>query len=122
MSRISALAIALALSTPAGAKTLSQRIKDLPDEEWVFQGLNIADKAITNDCLRRGICQEKNPFLGRNPSTGKMIAAGVAEGVAHAAGTMWFQDHAPGAVKLWEISTITVGAGVVGWNLRVRFR
>lgn len=116
-----ALAASLLATAPASARTLGQRIDDLPPSEWMFQGLNVADKGLTAYCLHRDTCREKNPILGRKPSNGTLILAGAIEGVTHAAVTSFLQDRAPGFVKIWEISTIAVGSGVVAWNVRFCF-
>jgi hypothetical protein len=118
-----ALAVVMSVVTPASARTFDQRLHDLPAEEWAFQALNVADKVITADCLRRDICSERNPLLGRNPSNGRLALAGLGEGVLHAAATSYLQDHASArTVRLWEHVSVAVGAGVVAWNLHVRFR
>jgi hypothetical protein len=118
--KTSLVAAALLCAAPASARTLDQRLHAMPPLEGVFQLLNIADAATTIDLLHRGY-QERNPLLGKHPSDGAVIGQTVAIALLHAAGTSFLQDHAPGAVKLWEISTITVKASCVGWNLHFRF-
>jgi len=108
------------MAAPAGARSLGQRLRELPDEEWVYQGLHAVDAIQTREALDHG-CVERNPMLGRHPSTGRLVGVWAATSAAHAGVTMALQDHAPRAVKLWEIASIGVGAGVIAWNLHVRF-
>ena len=119
-SLIAVAAASLALAAPAHSRTLDQRLHDLPTSEWVFQALNVADAVTTIDALNHG-CVERNPFLGKHPSDGVVIGQTVAIGILHAAGTSFLQDHAPKAVRLWEILSIGVKGGVVVSNLTVRF-
>lgn len=104
------------------AKTVGQRIHDLPAKEWVYQGLNLADKAITAECIHSAnICEEGNPLLGRRPSTAKLMGAAVIQGAAHAAFTTALQDYRPDLVDRWENLSLVIGVGVIGWNLHMRF-
>lgn len=113
-------AAALLLPTPAHGQALGQRIRDLPSEEWIYQGLHAIDAVQTREALDHG-CVERNPMLGRHPGNGRLIGVWAATSAAHAGVTMALQDHAPKAVRLWEIVSIGVGAGVIAWNLHVRF-
>lgn len=115
------LAAALALLTPAAeARTLDQRLHELPRAEYAFQALNIADVVTTIDALHHGY-SERNPILGRHPSDAEVIGYNAGVGLLHVAGTMFLQDHAPRFVKPWEIFTISVKGGAVMNNIIVRF-
>lgn len=116
-----ALFLAAALvAAPATARTLDDRVHDLPRSEWVWQGLRVADAAITAECLRHVDCHETSMILGRHPSDAALAGQLVVTGALHAAITSVLQDHAPDAVKVWEIVSIGVGAGVVAHNISVR--
>ena len=119
-SLIAVAAASLALTAPAHSRTLDQRLHDLPTSEWVFQALNVADAVTTIDALNHG-ARERNFLLGRHPADAAVIGKTIAQGVVHAAGTSFLQDHAPKAVRLWEILSIGVKGGVVVSNLTVRF-
>jgi hypothetical protein len=114
--------LAALLATPATARTLEQRIHDLPTSEWVYQGIGVADFASTEICLRRDTCRESNPLFGHHPKTAVLFVGNVVVGgIAHAAVTSALQDHAPGLVKPWEIITIGLHGGLVVANLRFAF-
>lgn len=117
---LAATAAIAAIAAPVQAAPLSQRLHDLPTEEWAFQALNVADAGTTIDALHHGY-RERNPFLGKHPSDAEVIGQTAAVGVLHVAGTMFLQDHAPRFVKLWEIFSIGVKGGAVVNNIVVRF-
>jgi hypothetical protein len=119
---ILAACAALALAAPAGADPLGDRIERLPTAEWVYQGLHAADTALTIDCTGRDVCEEANPFLGRHPGTGKLLAFWAGTAIAHAGFTMALQDIAPRAVPIFERVSIAIGAGIVAANLRFAFK
>lgn len=110
------------LAAPAQAVTLEQRIDRLPPEERVFQLLNAVDKAVTYDCVHRGVCREANPLLGHSPSAAKLAGAAIIGGAAHAMVTSLLQDAAPGLAKPWEYVTIVAQGSVVALNLRFTFK
>lgn len=121
MIRRTLILAALLCAPAAHARTLSQRLHDLPTEEYIFQGLNIADAATTIDALDRGY-RENNPILGHHPSHGAVIGQTAAIGVLHAAATSILQDHAsPRAVRIFEHVSVAIKAGTVAWNLHFRF-
>jgi hypothetical protein len=117
---IGALAL-ISCSMPVQARDFNQRLSDLPKvEEAVYCGLAVADSATTISLLHRGY-QEGNPLLGKHPTSGKLAALAVGKCIGHAAATSFLQDRAPRLVKVWEIASITIQGGVVGWNLHLRF-
>lgn len=114
MYRQALIAAALLSATPAAAK-------DVPDSEYVFQALNIIDGLQTIDCLKRDVCHEANPLLGRNPSTGKLVAVKVGTGVIHYLIARRLYERNPRAAHLFETISIGIQGGIVAANLRFAF-
>jgi hypothetical protein len=89
--------------------------------EIAFQALNAADFAVTAHCLRRDICHELNPLLGRHPSTGKLLAVKIGTGAVHYLVARRLARTDPGAARVFEIVSIVVQGGVVAANARILF-
>lgn len=89
--------------------------------EIAFQILNAVDTAETAYCLHKDICQEANPLLSKNPSTGRLIATKAVVGVVHYAITRLLFKSDPEATRYWLIGSLIVQGGVVGWNAKTCF-
>lgn len=89
--------------------------------EIAFQMLNAVDTAETAYCLHKEICQEANPLLSHNPSTGRLIATKAVSGLVHYAITRMIFKSDPEAARYWLIGSIIVQGGVVGWNAKTCF-
>ena len=89
--------------------------------EIAYQVLNVVDAVQTISCLERGVCHEMNPLLGRNPSSGRVLAFKAASGGVHYLVTRLLEAEAPGAVNGWQITTIAIQGGVVAWNMQFIF-
>ncbi|KQX19359.1 MULTISPECIES: hypothetical protein [unclassified Sphingomonas] len=122
---IRALAIAAAIAAcaaPASARSLGDRIRDMPDEEWVYQGSRAVELGLTAYCAANGKCEEVGvPKLvcGARPSAACLAGFGVVTGFLSAAITSAIQDRDPAAARTVARVKMFVGAGVVGWNLSV---
>lgn len=114
MFRQALIAAALLSAAPAAAK-------DVPDSEYVFQALNLIDGIQTRDCLRRDVCYEANPLLGRNPSTTKLLGVKIGTGVVHYVIARHLYARNPKAAHLFETITIGIQGGIVAANLRFAF-
>jgi hypothetical protein len=79
------LALVLALfCSSVNAESFGDAIKSLPKEEWVWQSLHIIDTAQTIQISRNpDKYVEKNPILGKHPSTTSVIVWSVATSVIH---------------------------------------
>lgn len=118
-----ALCAALVLAVPANATTLGQRWRDLPTAEKIYQAERIVDIGMTLECLHnKPGCRETNPFLGHHPSDAKLIGVSMFMSAAHLGATMALNDRDPHAAKVFATVSAVVGAGVIGLNLRVRFK
>lgn len=114
---------ALLVATPASAQSLGQRLHDLPTEEWIFQGERVIDTAQTMECLHdMPGCREKNPLLGHHPSDAKLIGVSALESLAHLGVTMALNDRHPKAARTFAFVSVFAEAGVIGLNLKVRFK
>lgn len=115
-------ALATACSAqPAPARSLGDRIREMPDEEWVYQGLHVADFALTYSCLARETCRELNPLLGSNPGKGKLIGFAVGTGILHAAAASLIQDRDPAAARTFARVSVMLKGGVLGIHFAREF-
>jgi hypothetical protein len=90
--------------------------------EIAWQALNLADLAETETCLRhRDGCHEANPLMGRDPSTGKLVAVKLGGGLAHYLIARAIAERDPHAARLFEWVSLAVQGGVVAANLRFVF-
>jgi hypothetical protein len=119
---IAAILMAGVSTEPAEARSLSQRLEDLPTAEYVYLGLHTADFAITAVCLDKvKHCSESNPIYGRHPSAGKLVGLWLGSSIAQATVISLIQDHNPKAAELGAKMSVAIGVGIVAWNLKVCF-
>jgi len=104
-------------------KTLADKLRMLPPEEWVYQGLAVLDMAQTMSALddKCGCYKESNLFLGKNPSDLELVAWTAATGVLHGYITYKLieNDYPDWVIKTWTYTSIVVRAGVVYHNFSV---
>ncbi len=107
-----AIPIAL-IAAPAHAGGFENR-------EIAFQALNAADVATTCIVLGKG-GRELNPVFGHDPSCAKIAGIKAGMGIVHYLVAKHLQDRDPKAAKLFQIISITLQGGAVGWNLQFVF-
>lgn len=89
--------------------------------ELGYLALGAIDTAETIDCLKRDICIEGNPILGKRPSAAKLIGLRVGLSLLHYSVFSRVNDRNPkGALRLAQISCALQGT-VVGLNARFIF-
>jgi hypothetical protein len=95
--------------------------KDATRWEIAYQVLNVVDAAQTIDCLKRKVCVEANPLLGKRPSTEKIVGVKSAVGVIH-----WFlftkiRKHDPYKARTMARVSVVLQGSVVAANMRFTF-
>lgn len=109
--------LAVSCATPASARSLGERIADLPSEEKLYLALHAADFALTYSCLARNTCRELNPLVGKHPSKAKLIGFAVGTGVLHAATVSLIQDRDPRFARTFSRISLGLKSGVMGLHL-----
>ena len=125
MKRILALLLIL-FAAPISAETVTERLKKLPPEMWVYQALTAVDVAQTMRALDHP-CEcyyEANPLYGKNPSDFQLVATTLAFNAAHAYLVLRMIETGQ---PEWLIKTVTYGsiavrAGVVYHNFSIGIR
>ena len=125
MKRILALLLIL-FAAPISAETVTERLKKLPPEMWVYQALTAVDVAQTMRALDHpcGCYYEANPLYGKNPSDFQIVATTLAFNAAHAYLVLRMVETGQ---PEWLIKTVTYGsiavrAGVVYHNFSIGIR
>lgn len=89
----------------------------VPVAEYVFDVALAADMATTLDIRKHADCAETNPILGRHPSDARVIAYGIAAGIAHYAVTReLLRLNMHRTLAAWEVLTIGVEFDMVAHN------
>lgn len=117
-----AIAALVCIATPGAA--LAQERDDQREAlryEIAFQALNLADLAITLDCVNRNVCHEANPIFGRNPSDRELIFGKALGGAVHWLIFDHLRERDPRAARLFSQASVALQGGVVMANLRFTF-
>lgn len=109
------------LPMTAGAGEITDRIKDLPRSEWVWQSLHLVDGIQTYKAAQRpDLYREVNPLLGPHPSTGEVVAYTVGMSILHAAAASYIQrTYGEPSLTFFEYTTIAVKGAGVAINFKV---
>jgi hypothetical protein len=126
MNKILLIIILSLASLSTEAETITERLKKLPPEEWVYQALTVVDVAQTMRALDHpcGCYYEANPLYGKNPSDFQIVATTLAFNAAHAYLVLRMVETGQ---PEWLIKTVTYGsiavrAGVVYHNFSIGIR
>lgn len=107
-------------------ESISDRLKKLPPEEWVYQALTVVDVAQTMRALDHpcGCYYETNPLYGKNPSDFQIVATTLAFSAAHAylVLRMVETNQPKWLIKTVTYTSIAVRAGVVYHNFQIGIR
>ena len=109
------------LVTATPSKAAEPTWKEIKKLELVYQSLNAIDTIQTIDCLNREKCYEANPFLGKYPSTEKVIGFKIANGVIHYFLTKEIYRRNPKAARTFQYISIGIQGSVVAANMRITF-
>lgn len=120
------MAVLLLITPLASAETVTERLKKLPPEMWVYQALTVVDVAQTMRALDHP-CEcyyEANPLYGKNPSDFQLVTTTLAFNAAHAYLVLRMVETGQ---PEWLIKTVTYGsiavrAGVVYHNFHIGIR
>ena len=126
MNKILLIIILSLVSLSTEAETITERLKKLPPEEWVYQALTVVDVAQTMRALDHpcGCYYEQNSLYGKNPSDFQLVATSLAFNAAHAYLVLRMVETGQ---PEWLIKTVTYGsiavrAGVVYHNFSIGIR
>jgi len=126
MNKILLIIILSLASLSTEAETITERLKKLPPEEWVYQALTVVDVAQTMRALDHpcGCYYEANPLYGKNPSDFQIVATTLAFNAAHAylVLRMVETDQPEWLIKTVTYGSIAVRAGVVYHNFSIGIR
>jgi len=126
MKKMILMAVLLLTTLSAEAETITERLKKLPPEMWVYQALTVVDVAQTMSALDDP-CKcyyEQNSLYGKNPSDFQIVATTLAFNAAHAYLVLRMVETGQ---PEWLIKTVTYGsiavrAGVVYHNFSIGIR
>ncbi len=126
MKKIALMVVLLLTTLSVEAETITERLKKLPPEEWVYQALTVVDVAQTMRALDHpcGCYYEANPLYGKNPSDFQIIATTLAFNAAHAyiVLRMVETDQPEWLIKAVTYTSIAVRAGIVYHNFQIGIR
>lgn len=114
-------AIALALLASLAAQPALAC--DIRTETWVTNGAIALDIGTTMSCLHRDRCHEANTWAygSKHPSDERLIGTGIARIGLNTGIACLLDDHAPGALPIFNHLSLAVNGGVAVANLRFVF-
>ena len=126
MNKILLIIILSLVSLSTEAETITERLKKLPPEEWVYQALTVVDVAQTMRALDHpcGCYYEANSLYGKNPSDFQLVATSLAFNAAHAYLVLRMVEtgQPEWLIKTVTYTSIAVRAGVVYHNFSIGIR
>lgn len=109
-------------ATPATARSIGERIADLPVEQKIAFGVAAVDAGWTSACLHeRRPCREVGPMsaiFGHHPSTGEVIGTRMGTALLSALGVSLLQDRNPDAAR-W-VARLSLGVSAVGIGFHIK--
>jgi len=85
--------------------------------EIAYQVLNVADAALTINCVSSRNCHELNPLMGSKPSVIRVVGAKAAFGLLHYLAYKNLNRTNPQPLQVFEYVSVGVMGGVVVWNM-----
>lgn len=121
---VAALLLGFGLASPAAARSLGERIEELPDEQKAAIGVAAVDTIWTVHCLDRGTCREVGPMslaFGNQPSATQVIATRMGTIILSSVAVSIVQDHDPAAARsIAQVNLIVTGT-TIGIHIRREF-
>lgn len=109
-------ALLLGCATPAAARSVGERIVDLPSEQKAAIGVAALDAAWTLHCLDRNSCREVGPMslvFGHQPKPLEVIGVRMGTIVLSSAAVSIVQDRDPQAARtIARVNLIITGSTI----------
>lgn len=116
--------LAACAASPVGARSLGDRIRDLPAEQKGAVGAAIVDTAWTIDCLHRRTCREVGPMalaFGNRPSAVEVASVRMGTILLSSVGVSLLQDRNPEAARTVARINLVVTGSVIGLHFARAF-
>ncbi|KKC24844.1 hypothetical protein [Sphingomonas sp. SRS2] len=117
-------ALLLGCASPAAARSIGERIADLPDEQKAAVAVSAIDAAWTVRCLDRGTCREVGPMalaFGQHPNAAQVIGTRMGTIILSSVAVSIVQDRDPGAARTIARVNLIVTGTTIGIHFKREF-